>query len=177
MAAWRAIDARLRSGSRRRLAARPAEPHDVKTEEIKDEIFCATHHFHHRHRSEFRVSGDASGGSGRQGKDLPNGTAMPLGKFQEDLHLRQGVPLIASMSRIYRRVHRENEKTEGQSRDKSCNCSLPPLYWQACLPRRRAPDIAVQWHVRSSAQTGSDRHAAKVTRLTLNGVRQEAGKE
>ena len=31
-----------------------------------------------------------------QGQDLPDGAAMPLGEFQEDLHLREGLPLIAA---------------------------------------------------------------------------------
>ena len=32
---------------------------------------------------------------GGQGKDLPNGTAMSLGKFQKDLCLREGVSMTA----------------------------------------------------------------------------------
>ena len=39
--------------------------------------------------------GGDGGGPGRQGKDLPDGTAMPLGKFQEDMHVRQSMPLTA----------------------------------------------------------------------------------
>ena len=45
---------------------------------------------------EFCFGGDTGGGPGSQGQNLPNGTAMPLGKFQEDLRLCQSVPLITS---------------------------------------------------------------------------------
>ena len=48
----------------------------------------------HRPRSGGRFGGDTGGGPGCQGKDLPNGTAMPLGKFQENLRLRESVPLM-----------------------------------------------------------------------------------
>ena len=31
------------------------------------------------------------------GQDLPDGTAMPLGEFQEGLHLREGLPLTSQL--------------------------------------------------------------------------------
>ena len=33
-----------------------------------------------------------------QGQDLPDGAAMPLGEFQEDLHLCEGLPLTIAGS-------------------------------------------------------------------------------
>ncbi len=57
-----------------------------------------------------RFGGDAGGGPGRQGQDLPNGTAMPLGEFQEDLRLRQSVPLTISLPKC---TERFIAKTEG----------------------------------------------------------------
>jgi hypothetical protein len=37
--------------------------------------------------------------SGQKREELPDGTAMPLGKFQEDLRLGEGLPIAGTSSK------------------------------------------------------------------------------
>jgi hypothetical protein len=46
------------------------------------------------------AGGRARSQTRRQGEGLPDGAAMPLGKLQEDLHLRQGLSLISGPTAI-----------------------------------------------------------------------------
>ena len=56
-------------------------------------MFYAACDFHDCPQRESRFGGNCSGFRGNQRKDLPDGTAVPLGKFQKDLCLRQGLSL------------------------------------------------------------------------------------
>src|SRR5271163_3188074 len=48
------------------------------------------------HSARIELDACACGFAGGKRQDLPHGTAMPLGKFQKDLCLREGVPLMGS---------------------------------------------------------------------------------
>jgi hypothetical protein len=45
---------------------------------------------------------------------MPYGTAMPLGKFQENLHLRKGLPLIFSSPKTAPETEAHSQTKEGR---------------------------------------------------------------
>lgn len=82
---------RSHSASRHRLVRNRG--HNTKIRGDQDEIFYAACRFHDCPQRESRFGGDCGGIRGSQRQDLPDGATVSLGKFQEDLRLRQSLPL------------------------------------------------------------------------------------
>jgi hypothetical protein len=63
----------------------------------ENEPLCPARNLHLCSRPKFESNAGFGGSPGSQGKNLPNGTAMPVGEFQKNLRLRKSVPLIFSL--------------------------------------------------------------------------------
>ena len=74
---------------------------------------CTISAFQLRHSgADFNLQAHARRRSGCERQELPHGTAMPLGEFQEDMRVGEGLPLALSQRHQNKEEFRDKHRSE-----------------------------------------------------------------